>query len=128
MKKFIIYNDNGEILRSGTCQDIDLSIQAKEGEHILLGECQDSENYKVINGELVYSPKQLSEAKILRYLRRHRNAILAQTDWTQMPDAPLTEAQKDRYKSYRQALRDLPKNYGTINTLSDISFPKIEDF
>lgn len=35
-----------------------------------------------------------------------RNRLLANTDWTQLPDVP--EQIKTRWASYRQALRDLP--------------------
>jgi hypothetical protein len=34
-----------------------------------------------------------------------RNAKLAQSDWTQLPDAPVDQA---AWATYRQALRDLP--------------------
>jgi len=40
-------------------------------------------------------------------LRRERNAILAETDWTVMSDTPTNTA---AWKAYRQALRDLPAN------------------
>jgi hypothetical protein len=43
-------------------------------------------------------------------LRGERHRRLAESDWTQMPDAPLTEAQKRVWTAYRQALRDLPSN------------------
>jgi len=43
-------------------------------------------------------------------LRIDRNTKLKATDWTQMPDAPLTEEEKASWRSYRQALRDLPAN------------------
>jgi hypothetical protein len=43
-------------------------------------------------------------------LRVLRNQRLVETDWTQVADAPLTEEQKDAWKSYRQTLRDLPEN------------------
>lgn len=32
---------------------------------------------------------------------------LMESDWTQLPDAPLTDAQKSDYATYRQELRDL---------------------
>jgi hypothetical protein len=41
-----------------------------------------------------------------------RNAKLAESDWTQLPDAPLTEAQREAWQVYRQALRDLPEQPG----------------
>lgn len=41
-------------------------------------------------------------------VRAERNARLAACDWTQLADAPLTDAQKADWAAYRQALRDLP--------------------
>ena len=43
-------------------------------------------------------------------LRIKRNTALKSTDWTQLPDASLTEAQRQAWAAYRQALRDLPAN------------------
>lgn len=42
--------------------------------------------------------------------RKIRNYKLSQSDWTQFPDSPLTEDQKNAWQEYRQALRDLPEN------------------
>jgi len=39
--------------------------------------------------------------------REARNKLLAESDWTQMPDSPLTDAQKTSWVTYRQSLRDL---------------------
>jgi hypothetical protein len=36
-----------------------------------------------------------------------RNFLLIQTDWTQVSDNALTQEEKDAWKVYRQALRDL---------------------
>lgn len=44
----------------------------------------------------------------LPWPRERRNQLLTSSDWTQMPDADLTVAQKLAWKGYRQALRDLP--------------------
>lgn len=38
-------------------------------------------------------------------VRRQRDALLAQSDWTQLPDVPL--ATKEAWAIYRQALRDV---------------------
>jgi hypothetical protein len=43
-------------------------------------------------------------------LRSLRDQKLTKCDWTQIPDAPLTEEQKTAWRTYRQALRDLPEN------------------
>lgn len=40
-------------------------------------------------------------------IRRIRNQLLSASDWTQLPDAPLTEASRAAWGTYRQALRDV---------------------
>ena len=39
-----------------------------------------------------------------------RNNKLFASDWTQMPDRPLTAEKKTEWATYRQALRDVPNN------------------
>lgn len=41
-------------------------------------------------------------------LRAERSRRIAACDWTQVQDAPLTDAQRKAWAVYRQALRDLP--------------------
>lgn len=36
---------------------------------------------------------------------------LAITDWTQLPDVPLTASEKEAWAVYRQQLRDIPNIY-----------------
>ena len=48
-------------------------------------------------------------------LRINRNNILSSTDWTQIPDAPLSDAQKQAWRDYRQLLRDLPATTDPAN-------------
>lgn len=42
-------------------------------------------------------------------IKSWRNARLAESDWTQLPDAPVDKA---AWATYRQALRDLPAQGG----------------
>lgn len=42
-------------------------------------------------------------------VRNSRNGLLQASDWTQLPDVPLTEKQKAAWAAYRQALRDVPQ-------------------
>jgi hypothetical protein len=42
-------------------------------------------------------------------LRSSRDYKLLICDWTQLPNAPLTEQQKQSWENYRQELRDLPE-------------------
>jgi Phage tail assembly chaperone protein len=46
------------------------------------------------------------------YVRKQRNAKLTACDWTQAPDNPIASATKTAWATYRQALRDLPKETG----------------
>jgi hypothetical protein len=43
-------------------------------------------------------------------LRNMRNYKLSVCDWTQGNDSPITEAKKQEWTLYRQALRDVPSN------------------
>lgn len=45
--------------------------------------------------------------RLMIELRTERNARLAASDWTQLPDSPLTDEQKQAWSEYRQALRDM---------------------
>lgn len=42
-------------------------------------------------------------------IRQARDADLAASDYAVMPDSPLSTADLDAVKAYRQALRDLPE-------------------
>ena len=45
-------------------------------------------------------------------IRQQRNAALAETDWTQLADAPFTAEEQATIRNYRQSLRDLPQQAG----------------
>ena len=55
-----------------------------------------------------YTPP--SENEQAAYVRLQRNALLVQTDWTQLPDVP--EETKARWAPYRQQLRDVTLQEG----------------
>jgi hypothetical protein len=40
-------------------------------------------------------------------IRQRRNELLTASDWTQLPDNPLTDEEKQSWAVYRQALRDI---------------------
>ena len=50
-------------------------------------------------------------------MRYDRNRLLAESDWTQMPDAPLTAEQKQAWQTYRKELRDLPATVDINNII-----------
>ena len=59
----------------------------------------------------------------LSELRKQRDQRIALTDWTQLPDAPLTEQQKTEWQTYRQALRDVPLNNSDVTSLEEVIWP-----
>lgn len=56
-------------------------------------------------------------------IRSQRDTLIRHTDWTQLPDAPLTEQQKTEWQTYRQALRDVPINNSTATSLEEVVWP-----
>jgi hypothetical protein len=53
-------------------------------------------------------------------VRSFRNETLTRSDWTQLGDAPFTVEEKDAWTAYRQALRDVPQDFGGPD---DVMFP-----
>lgn len=62
---------------------------------------------EVSEAEIDANQQAEAEALLWRELRIRRSQLLAQCDWTQVPDAPVDQA---AWAAYRQALRDLPGN------------------
>ena len=54
--------------------------------------------------------------------RAKRDKLLADTDWTQVLDAPIDATTREAYRVYRQALRDIPEQEGFPST---IIWPKL---
>lgn len=54
-------------------------------------------------------------------IRKERTELLKDTDWTVMPDSPLSSEKKQEYTTYRSNLRNIPQTYSSKNA-SDITF------
>jgi len=63
------------------------------------------------------------EARLWTALRAKRNALLGECDWTQVADAPLTAEQREAWKEYRQALRNLPGG-GGVDVWGEVGWPE----
>lgn len=50
--------------------------------------------------------------------RAERDKLLAETDWTQVLDAPIDAETREAYRAYRQALRDIPEQEGFPDTIT----------
>jgi len=48
-------------------------------------------------------------------VREERNDKLSKSDWTQLADSPLTDAEKLNWRTYRQALRDITNQSDSSN-------------
>ena len=67
-------------------------------------EWQDSSQTKPTETEVNSKISELDNAEAMRLLRLERDKRIAKTDWRASSDLTLTDA----WKTYRQALRDLP--------------------
>lgn len=65
------------------------------------------------------------EEKYNRWIERRRHSLLYMSDWTQLPDSPLSDADKLAWADYRQALRDLPQNtdIAALTSAEDVVWP-----
>lgn len=57
-------------------------------------------------------------AELMQAMRYVRAFMLAESDWTQVPDSPLDDKVKEQWRNWRQELRDLTKEI-TIFTVTD---------
>ncbi len=57
----------------------------------------------------------------IKDLRIRRNGLLADTDWTVLPDSPI--ADKTDWQIYRQKLRDITEGLTTIEDVEAVEFP-----
>ena len=125
MKNFIVYDSEGNILRTGSCQDGDVSLQAGSGESVMEGTADDA-TQMIVNGEVVSKPESTNAEKnaaALEELRVKRDSALQWCDWTQVPDSPLTDTKKTEWATYRQTLRDLPASNVNATSIDDVTFP-----
>ena len=52
-------------------------------------------------------PPPPTNQELAAIIREKRNALIAKSDWTQLPDVP--EQTRELWSQYRQALRDVPQ-------------------
>ncbi len=122
MNTFTIYDlTTGEIYHSTTTVADINEVGLQEGQGIIEGSYQANE-YIVVDGEAV-----VRTDNILEILRLKRDALLAESDWTQVNDSPLSDTKKAEWSTYRQELRDLPSSYQSTTNFDDVVFPTQPD-
>ncbi|SMO73906.1 Phage tail assembly chaperone protein [Thalassovita litoralis] len=99
-----------EILEAGSCAGVD-RIRRRGVIAIATDHMVDPANFVVRDLAVVprdaesLNARRLAAAQL--HLRQKRDRLLAQSDWTQVPDAPVDRA---AWARYRQALRELPQS------------------
>jgi len=66
---------------------------------------------------------EITAEMVARGVRNTRFYLLQESDWTVMSDSPLTTAKKNQWKTYRQALRDLPANNLDLTDPREVVLP-----
>ena len=120
----IYMKDTGQIVSTRTVQQLsDLDILPSTQGYI---EGIYDTIYKKWNGSAVvdYAPPYISGSNT-NEVRKKRNMLLDDSDWTQMPDSALTDSKKTEWATYRQALRDMMASYtdSESNTVENTTFP-----
>ena len=66
---------------------------------------------------------ELAFDKIIDAVRAERHRRLRVTDWTQLPDSPLSDSEKAAWATYRQELRDITNNLEGVEGPEDVNWP-----
>ncbi len=125
MKSFFVHDHSGKILRTGICADSDFDFQALPGEMVVEGKANDATQIYV-DGALQPKPDESDDVKaaaVLNEIRILRSDLLSASDWTQVPDSPLSAEQRSEWQMYRQKLRDMPEDYAHVMKIEDAVFP-----
>ena len=56
-------------------------------------------------------------------LRQDRNKLLLECDWTDLPNAVLSDEKKTEWQTYRTNLRDITNGLTTVDDVEAVVFP-----
>ena len=86
----------------------------------------DSSQTKPTETEINNKITELDSAEAMRLLREVRNQLLSETDWMIVKSTETGVAMSNDWKTYRQALRDLPANSSpTLDSEYDLNFSSV---
>lgn len=60
----------------------------------------------------VTEQEAFQEPSLAKQERMRRDFLLRQSDWTVLPDAPISEQRRQAFLAYRQLLREIPQQSG----------------
>jgi hypothetical protein len=123
-----IYQQNGKIVAYYQSDDIDAAEKIYGNNYLYLQSdlLVDINNYKIADGQLSALPNQPGIYYVYDYdsnvwidsfnysyaVIEQRNKLLYESDWTQIPNNPLTQEVQQEWAVYRQALRDITTQSG----------------
>ena len=125
MIAYFVTNQDGYIIKKGRGSASSLEAKVLEdGETLHIGSAN-ADTQRIVDGVLVDLPQPLSVSpeRIALDIRLRRDALLVQTDWTQVSDCPLPVEVIADFKQYRQQLRDLPSVSSGVTSIDDVVFP-----
>lgn len=131
MITYIMVYPDGEIVGNGIVQEESFPfVQPLPGTEIIPNKYAEPNSncyYDFATGEIVQMPQKPDgfykwdyqthswipdyDAAVSDVIAK-RDKLLLDSDWTQLPDVPLTEEQKTAWATYRQELRDIPQQSG----------------
>ena len=86
----------------------------------------DSSTTKPTETEINNKISELDAAEPMRLLREERNQLLSETDWVAARSIETDVAISNDWKTYRQALRDLPSSSSpSLNQYYDLNFSSV---
>jgi len=123
---------NGEIVKTCSCLQDDLSLQYEASIENYIDGSFDYTKYYISNGAPVLIPPSPNQYCVFNYdtkqwvdprtnetqwlvVKGQRNSLLASSDWTQMPDVEINT--KAAWATYRQQLRDITTQTDPFNII-----------
>lgn len=122
----IVYdNQTGVIVMNRNLSDTQMQTMTAENPNwSYINGAVDSVSERVVNLQtLKIERRQRRTPSIANLIREQRKLLLAGCDWTQTADSPLSAESKQAWADYRQALRDLPDEQGSVNSIDEVVWP-----
>jgi len=84
-------------------------VELEDNETVVYGGI--SADYKLDGTDLIPIPEEeLASEYTEEQIRKQRNTLLTESDWTALSDSDLSDEKKEEWKTYRQSLRDITSN------------------
>lgn len=124
MKVISIYNKETKVVVQKMAIQSESDIHIDDKHDWIEGEYEPGE-FQVIDGDAQPYTQPYISGTNTDAVREKRNKLLQYTDWTQVPDSPLSNSKKAEWATYRQQLRDMMSSYtdSESNTVQAITWP-----